>query len=169
MEQALPNASPAVGPDSTSVAGFLEWDHDRLDGLLDDTRRLLGSGRPEDAAARFTEFRDGLQRHIRMEEEVLFPAFELATGMSHGGPTGQMRLERPIQPRKQRREAARLDASRAVPMLVLSVRASVGLTVPGKATYALGLPLSAPAGLWGRPEPDATRWARLPAAKRDSP
>jgi iron-sulfur cluster repair protein YtfE (RIC family) len=93
MEHARPHASSVPGPDSASIAGFLEWDHDRLDGLLDDTRRLLGSGRPEDAAARCTEFRDGLLRHIRMEEEILFPAFELATGMSHGGPTAQMRLE----------------------------------------------------------------------------
>lgn len=37
-------------------------------------------------------FRNELEGHFRTEEEVLFPAFEAATGMS-GGPTQMMRHE----------------------------------------------------------------------------
>ncbi|MDC0358952.1 hemerythrin domain-containing protein, partial [Oligoflexia bacterium] len=34
-----------------------------------------------------------MRRHFAMEEEVLFPAFENASGMSQGGPTFVMRME----------------------------------------------------------------------------
>lgn len=37
-------------------------------------------------------FHDELETHFRTEEELLFPAFETATGMS-GGPTQMMRFE----------------------------------------------------------------------------
>ncbi len=76
-----------------TVSEFLGWDHDRLDGLLESVRGLLASGTPGEAAHRFAEFRTGLLRHIRLEEEVLFPAFERATGMSGSGPTTVMRAE----------------------------------------------------------------------------
>ena len=34
-----------------------------------------------------------LERHIALEEELLFPAFEERTGMNEGGPTATMRME----------------------------------------------------------------------------
>ena len=34
-----------------------------------------------------------LERHIELEEGLLFPAFEERTGMNEGGPTATMRLE----------------------------------------------------------------------------
>lgn len=36
---------------------------------------------------------DELERHIAVEEELLFPAFEERTGMNEGGPTATMRME----------------------------------------------------------------------------
>jgi regulator of cell morphogenesis and NO signaling len=72
----------------------LSWDHDRLDSLV---HRVFEARRDSDlAAARatFAEFDLGLRRHIRFEEEILFPAFEERTGMpAQGGPTGVMRAE----------------------------------------------------------------------------
>jgi iron-sulfur cluster repair protein YtfE (RIC family) len=80
-------------PQSTTVMGYLSTDHRRLDGLMEECRRLAGLGDMIEALARFGEFREGLIRHIRIEEELLFPEFETATGLSEGGPTGVMRHE----------------------------------------------------------------------------
>ena len=38
-------------------------------------------------------FREGLERHIEVEEQVLFPVFEELSGAAHGGPTAVMRAE----------------------------------------------------------------------------
>jgi len=43
-------------------------------------------------SAAFPRFRAELEQHFTMEEQVLFPAFELATGMT-SGPTTMMRME----------------------------------------------------------------------------
>ncbi len=45
------------------------------------------------AATAFARFATLMERHLRMEEEVLFPAFEEATGMRGMGPTEVMRHE----------------------------------------------------------------------------
>jgi uncharacterized protein (DUF2249 family)/hemerythrin-like domain-containing protein len=76
-----------------SVFEYLGWDHDRLDGLFQEACRHVEDGRPAAAAQPFAEFRTGLLRHIRMEEEVLFPAFEELTGFGAAGPTTVMRIE----------------------------------------------------------------------------
>jgi hemerythrin-like domain-containing protein len=44
------------------------------------------------AAGEFEAFAAALERHFRVEEEQLFPAFERATGM-RDGPTEMMRIE----------------------------------------------------------------------------
>jgi len=75
-----------------STTSYLSWDHDRLDVLLVEATDALAAGRVGEARERFAEFRTGLKRHIRMEEQVLFPAFERATGMANG-PTAVMRQE----------------------------------------------------------------------------
>ena len=79
-----------------SASAYLGWDHDRLEALLAGCDAALAAGRVEDAVHRFAEFRTGLKRHIRMEEEVLFPAFERATGAGEQGPTAVMRQEHRI-------------------------------------------------------------------------
>lgn len=77
-----------------SAMDYLQTDHRRLDALMNAAHEAALAGRPADAAASFQEFRDGLMRHIKIEEGLLFPVFEAATGMpQHGGPTGVMRLE----------------------------------------------------------------------------
>ena len=45
-----------------------------------------------EVTAHFPQFRTELLHHFAMEEEVLFPAFEQATGMT-SGPTAMMRME----------------------------------------------------------------------------
>ncbi|MHC4839341.1 MAG: Rrf2 family transcriptional regulator [Planctomycetota bacterium] len=76
-----------------TVDEYLSWDHDRLDALMEKARADVESQLWEEAHARVTEFRHGLFRHIDVEENVLFPAFEDATGIRQGGPTSVMRDE----------------------------------------------------------------------------
>lgn len=75
-----------------SVSKFMEDDHDRLDGLLKDFLAVKGED-PAKAKALFSSFDRGLRRHIRWEEEILFPSFEERTGMRDSGPTAVMRHE----------------------------------------------------------------------------
>ena len=81
---------------AVSPAACMEWDHDRLDSLLAAHGEALASGRMDEAAQRFREFSAGLRHHIRMEEEVLFPAFERRVHSGECGPTGVMRHEHRI-------------------------------------------------------------------------
>jgi len=77
-----------------SAMEYLQADHRRLDGLMGGCRTLVASGDLAGARAAFTEFRQGLLRHIKIEEGLLFPEFEAASGMGpDGGPTGVMRYE----------------------------------------------------------------------------
>jgi uncharacterized protein (DUF2249 family)/hemerythrin superfamily protein len=81
-------------PDGTrrTVSDYLAFDHDRLDGMLPEVERLVNAGDLAGAAERFAEFSCGLNHHIEAEEQVLFPDFELRTGM-RSGPTVVMRAE----------------------------------------------------------------------------
>jgi hypothetical protein len=51
------------------IEAFLTADHERLDGLLSKSQRADGSIE----AATYAELRQGLLRHIAMEEKVLLP------------------------------------------------------------------------------------------------
>lgn len=72
----------------------LSWDHDRLDALEGAVFASRHERRFGDAAALFRVFAFGLRRHIRFEEQILFPEFDLKSGFpSEMGPTAVMRLE----------------------------------------------------------------------------
>jgi len=76
------------------VAEALAWDHDRLDALEQRAFERFASGDVPGAQASWGEFMVGLRRHIRFEEEILFPRFEEKLGMSAAnGPTAVMREE----------------------------------------------------------------------------
>jgi iron-sulfur cluster repair protein YtfE (RIC family) len=76
-----------------SVSETLGEDHRRIDAVLADAKRALAAGDREKASACFAEFRSRLERHIVVEEEVLFPAFEALAGAAAAGPTRVMRAE----------------------------------------------------------------------------
>jgi iron-sulfur cluster repair protein YtfE (RIC family) len=84
--------SSLVEPASPTVAEHYGHDHARLDDLLEQFKQLHGA---DLMAARpiFAEFKAGLERHIRWEEEILFPIFEGKTGTREVGPTAVMRWE----------------------------------------------------------------------------
>lgn len=75
-----------------SVMHYLATDHDRLDAALEEVVARVEAGDLTTAATHFPAFAAGLARHIRLEDAVLFPRFEQATGMTTG-PTTVMRRE----------------------------------------------------------------------------
>lgn len=76
----------------STITAYLSNDHSRCDDLFAAAETSVSKGRWDDAAQQFAQFAEGLERHFAMEEHVLFPAFEKATGSSHG-PTSVMRME----------------------------------------------------------------------------
>jgi hemerythrin-like domain-containing protein len=77
-------------PDCVTLLGL---DHRRLDAILADVKRWLATGDLQRAQARFSAFRNRLEHHIVVEEEILFPTFEALTGASGVDPTHVMRME----------------------------------------------------------------------------
>jgi iron-sulfur cluster repair protein YtfE (RIC family) len=90
-----------------SITSTMQQDHVLIDGIA--ARAVAAAeSRDWDALAREGgEFLRRLRQHIRIEEDVLFPAFEERTGMSTGGPSVQMRVEHEqMQPLLARMQAA---------------------------------------------------------------
>lgn len=85
------------GAERGSLRGIdeaLSWDHDRLDDLEARAFQARARGDYEKAGAVFATFAFGLRRHIRFEEELLFPEFETRLGLSSAmGPGAVMRDE----------------------------------------------------------------------------
>lgn len=75
-----------------TITTYLSWHHDRLDMQLEQVSRDVRAGRLDEARAGHGRFRTGLERHIRIEEHLVFPLFEARSGVS-GGPTTVMREE----------------------------------------------------------------------------
>ena len=78
---------------TTTIAEFMGHDHDRLDEIFN---RFQAFKKQDSQKARllFQELLTGLHRHIRWEEEILFPVFEAQAEMVRDhGPTGVMRNE----------------------------------------------------------------------------
>jgi hemerythrin-like domain-containing protein len=76
-----------------SLIEHFTLDHRSCDGRWADVEATVEARKAEDIAAAWQRFDASMRRHLQMEEEVLFPAFEEATGMSGGGPTFIMRSE----------------------------------------------------------------------------
>jgi regulator of cell morphogenesis and NO signaling len=85
-------ASYVVADRLSSFNAYLASDHQRLDAIFDEVSQLVQEGHLQRAAERFQELEVGLSRHIRFEEDVLFPIFEERTGIKNG-PTAVMRRE----------------------------------------------------------------------------
>ncbi len=75
-----------------TVLDYLARDHRRCDALFAQAEEAVSRGRWQEAEALGQRFFDAMARHLGMEEDVLFPAFEQATGMTRG-PTQVMRME----------------------------------------------------------------------------
>lgn len=85
--------APSLAPLRT-VSEALSWDHDRLDSLEARAFQARERGDLDEATNLYSMFAFGLRRHIRFEEEILFPEFDSRMGLEKtAGPTAVMRAE----------------------------------------------------------------------------
>lgn len=75
-----------------TITDYLSADHQRCDSLFADAEAAAEANNLPAAQAGFAAFQQGMLHHLAMEETILFPAFEQATGSSMG-PTRMMRME----------------------------------------------------------------------------
>ncbi len=75
-----------------TINEYMAADHARCDQLYADGEAEFLSGSFEKGRENMLAFEAGMRRHFEMEEAILFPAFEEATGMTQG-PTMVMRAE----------------------------------------------------------------------------
>ncbi len=74
---------------SESISEFFATDHDEIDALL----AAVPFGAPQEALPLLREFDRRLERHIRWEEEILFPTAAEAAPFLGGGPIPVMLAE----------------------------------------------------------------------------
>lgn len=78
--------------DPVTVTEYMSDDHQAIDGLLVATAEAWSANDHTTARLRLADYVRRLRRHIRLEEELLFPLFEARTRVS-GGPTVVLRDE----------------------------------------------------------------------------
>ncbi len=76
----------------STILEFMGTDHRACDELFAAGEATVANQRWDDARGLFDRFRAAMDRHLAMEEQILFPAFEAGTGFSMG-PTRVMRME----------------------------------------------------------------------------
>ena len=75
----------------SSIKEYMTQDHKDCDEIFAQMEDAVAN-KSQEAMAKFEEFGDSLTNHFKMEEMVLFPSFEQATGMTQG-PTQVMVME----------------------------------------------------------------------------
>ena len=75
-----------------TILEFMGSDHHACDDVFASAEAAVAQKNWDRARSLFERFQAAMARHLAMEEDVLFPAFESRTGMS-GGPTEVMRME----------------------------------------------------------------------------
>ena len=75
-----------------SVLYFMGADHDKLDNIFRKFRNIKSRDKNK-AIGLFRKFKNDLQRHISLEEDILFPLFETKIGMNETSPIYVMKIE----------------------------------------------------------------------------
>lgn len=75
-----------------SIKQFMTHDHRECDDAFAKLEGAVADGDWQLASSLYLPFFNAFERHFKMEEEILFPAFEEKTGSSEG-PTQVMRME----------------------------------------------------------------------------
>lgn len=75
-----------------TITETMSVDHRRCDELFAEAEELIAKGDWEQGGVKFNAFKEAIEHHFSMEEEVLFPSFEKRTGQTMG-PTRMMRME----------------------------------------------------------------------------
>jgi len=89
----MSNEAPHSAAAEASLVDYFTSKHRSCDGGWADVEAAAEAGDPGATAACWSRFRNALLRHLAMEEQLLFPAVEAATGMANAGPTQVMRME----------------------------------------------------------------------------
>jgi hemerythrin-like domain-containing protein len=76
-----------------SISSYMQDDHLTIDGFAERAAVAAEARDWTNLEREGAEFLRRLRRHIEMEEQVLFPAFEQRTGMLTTGPSRVMRME----------------------------------------------------------------------------
>ena len=76
----------------TSIKNVMTHDHRRCDDLFAEVEQAVDAQQWDRASIAFSSFAIAMRQHFAAEEEILFPAFELKSGMTMG-PTQVMRGE----------------------------------------------------------------------------
>lgn len=76
----------------TPIKNCMTHDHRRCDDIFAEVEQAVEAQEWARASAAFSSFANAMRAHFAAEEEVLFPAFELKSGMTMG-PTQVMRGE----------------------------------------------------------------------------
>lgn len=76
----------------STILEFMGTDHRACDELFAASEATVPNQCWDDARGLFDRFHAAMDRHLAMEEQILFPAFEAGTGFSMG-PTRVMRME----------------------------------------------------------------------------
>ena len=77
----------------SGLADFFSGDHHDCNSKWAQVEEVLDSGDGAALGKAWRKFEQATRRHLAMEEEVMFPAFEAASGMGESGPTVVMRQE----------------------------------------------------------------------------
>lgn len=77
---------------SSPINAFMAAHHKECDELFTQAEKSIADGDWENGLLQWQVFADELEKHFSREEQILFPEFEQATGMT-GGPTQMMRME----------------------------------------------------------------------------
>ena len=75
------------------VTQFMSQEHAQLAALFREYQSLRNEV-PELARGKLETFTAGMERHMALEEAILFPRFEAFSQMGNSGPTTIMRAER---------------------------------------------------------------------------
>lgn len=75
-----------------NIKKFMAQDHKDCDQVFANAEKAASTEDWATATQTFNEFIDVMERHLGIEENDLFPAFEAATGITMG-PTEMMRME----------------------------------------------------------------------------
>ena len=78
---------------TNGLASFFKQDHRDCDSGWANLEELLDKADIEKARPVWEEYDKSMRRHLAMEEEILFPAFDVKSGMGGRGPTAMMKME----------------------------------------------------------------------------
>lgn len=122
---AAPGACLCCRRMSSGISEFLTADHRRGEELFEAALQRAAGGDWDGCREHFDAFRAALHRHLEIEEQILFPAFEETTGIT-AGPTRVMRHEHQQMLEQLDRMSAAL-AARDAPGFSSSAKSFVGL------------------------------------------